>query len=127
MSIFKIFQEGEKEILYLPRIKSFEGEVEVIGSKSIANRVLYLASFCAEETLIYNVPNSDDVQVLLNTLPLMGIECVKEKEKTYRIKGTSILNLKTNYFNLEKCWYCFKTISCNSFNTKNTLRSCNRR
>jgi 3-phosphoshikimate 1-carboxyvinyltransferase len=101
MSIFKIFQEGEKEILYLPRIKSFEGEVEVIGSKSIANRVLYLASFCAEETLIYNVPNSDDVQVLLNTFPLMGIECVKEKEKTYRIKGSNILNLKTNYFNLE--------------------------
>ncbi|GIX41044.1 MAG: 3-phosphoshikimate 1-carboxyvinyltransferase [Leptospiraceae bacterium] len=101
MSIFKRFKESEIEILYLPQVSSFKGEVEIIGSKSIANRVIYLASFCSEETILQNVPNSEDVQVLLSILPDLGIECVKENEKTYKIKGKSKFDLKNHYFNLE--------------------------
>lgn len=101
MSIFKRFYDNKIEILFLPKVNHFSGEVEVIGSKSIANRVLYLSSFCSEETIVHNVPNSEDVQVLLKTLPLLGVESIQEKEKTYRIIGKEKFELKSSYFNLE--------------------------
>ncbi len=100
MSIFKRFYEDNKEILHLPKIKEFKGNVQIIGSKSIANRAILLGSLSKGITILENVPNSDDVQILLKNLPLFGIE-VLQKDKQYIIKGNPQFDFKDHYFYLE--------------------------
>ncbi|MCS7205279.1 MAG: 3-phosphoshikimate 1-carboxyvinyltransferase [Leptospiraceae bacterium] len=101
MSIFKKYQEQDQDILFIPKVSSFRGEVELIGSKSIANRALILSSFCEEETLLQNVPDSEDVSVLIENLPFLGIEIQKLSSKELLIKGSPEWNPKKNYFNLK--------------------------
>ncbi len=60
-------------LLRLPRCRSFRGEIALPGSKSIANRVLLLAALSEGRTRLLNVPDSDDVAVLLNVLPALGV------------------------------------------------------
>ncbi len=59
--------------LRLPRARRFVGTVAPPGSKSIANRALLLASVASGETQLTNVPDADDVQLLVRALPQLGV------------------------------------------------------
>lgn len=59
--------------LKLRRVDAFRGEVRVPGSKSMANRALLLSALAEGRTRISNLPSSDDVQLLVQTLPRLGI------------------------------------------------------
>ncbi len=62
--------------LHLPRFDGFSGEVRLPGSKSIANRALLLAALSQtsrDGLHLTNLPIADDVQVLMRTLPALGV------------------------------------------------------
>lgn len=63
--------------LHLARFHHFTGEVRLPGSKSIANRALLLAALSQTEPEglhLTNLPIADDVQVLMRTLPELGVD-----------------------------------------------------
>lgn len=64
----------DQELLLIQKKDLASGPVELPGSKSLANRALLLASLAKGKTLIKNIPSSDDVAVLLRTLPSLGVE-----------------------------------------------------
>ncbi len=101
MSIFKKYKDGKNDILWIPKITSFTGDVYLIGSKSIANRALLLAMMAEESvTIINNLPNSDDVMILKNTLPKLGIKVEESTQNTFKVYGQSSFFLRENYFYL---------------------------
>ncbi len=73
--------------LKLPRSRLFKGSVRVPGSKSIANRALLLSSLCSGETILENVPDSDDVQVLLRALPELGVSVQRLSHNSCLVKS----------------------------------------
>jgi len=64
--------------LDIPPLQSAAGTVRLPGSKSISNRVLLLAGLSAGTTLIHDLLDSDDTQVMLAALRELG--CVIEAE-----------------------------------------------
>lgn len=58
--------------LDLPPLASAAGAVRLPGSKSISNRVLLLAGLCSGRTLIQDLLDSDDTQVMLDALRALG-------------------------------------------------------
>lgn len=62
-----------EESYVLKQCSGFQGAVTVPGSKSIANRALLAAALSRGTTQLEWIPGSDDVQVLLRTLPELGI------------------------------------------------------
>lgn len=101
MSIYKRYWDKNQEILAIPKINHFTGEVNLIGSKSIANRALLLSAMSNEKTILKNLPNSEDVEILKNTLPLLNVSITNLEDFTYEIQGNSNFSLKSNYFNLQ--------------------------
>ena len=72
--------------LDLPPLQSAAGTVRLPGSKSISNRVLLLAGLSAGSTLIHDLLDSDDTQVMLTALHELG--CGVEPEgDALRITG----------------------------------------
>ena len=59
--------------LLIRRATGADGSVFPPGSKSISNRALLLAALAEGTTSLYNLPSSDDVQVMLKNLPLLGV------------------------------------------------------
>lgn len=59
----------------LPRCRSFQGTVQLPGSKSLANRLLLLSALAKGRTVLHSLPDAEDVQVLLHLLPSLGIRC----------------------------------------------------
>ena len=64
---------GDLTELALERATTFRGEVALPGSKSIANRALLLGALAEGKTRLANVPDSDDVEILLGVLPGLGV------------------------------------------------------
>ncbi len=64
--------------LDIPPLQSAGGTVRLPGSKSISNRVLLLAGLSAGTTLIHDLLDSDDTQVMLTALRTLG--CVIEAD-----------------------------------------------
>ena len=58
--------------LDLPPLRGVAGSVRVPGSKSISNRALLLAGFAEGTTTISGLLHSDDTQVMLEALKLLG-------------------------------------------------------
>ena len=58
--------------LDIPPLRAVAGTVRVPGSKSISNRALLLAGFAAGTTSISGLLHSDDTQVMLEALTLLG-------------------------------------------------------
>ncbi len=58
--------------LDLPPLIAAAGSVRLPGSKSISNRVLLLAGLCAGSTVIHDLLDSDDTQVMLDALRALG-------------------------------------------------------
>jgi 3-phosphoshikimate 1-carboxyvinyltransferase len=63
--------------LDLPPMHTAHGTVRLPGSKSISNRVLLLAGLSAGTTVLHDVLESDDTQVMLSALTTLG--CTVER------------------------------------------------
>jgi len=58
--------------LDLPPLQSASGTVTLPGSKSISNRVLLLSALCHGTTVVHDLLDSDDTQVMLAALRQLG-------------------------------------------------------
>ena len=70
----------------LPPLLGASGSVTLPGSKSISNRVLLLAALSEGSTWVHDLLDSDDTQVMLNALTLMGCE-LQRHENSVCITG----------------------------------------
>ena len=72
--------------LDLPPLQSAGGTVRLPGSKSISNRVLLLAGLCAGTTLVHDLLESDDTEVMLAALRELGCS-IEAEGSSLRITG----------------------------------------
>lgn len=80
---------SDVDVLQIPRIRHFEGAVELPGSKSIANRALLMAALGTHgghSCLLQRLPDSDDVNVLRRLLPELGVS-VQSREGGVEIES----------------------------------------
>ena len=70
------------------------GEISIPGDKSIAHRAIILASICAGESKIRNVPDSKDVLTTINLIRKCGIN-IQEKSNYFSIQGGPFSNPDT--------------------------------
>jgi len=63
------------------------GEVTLPGSKSIANRALMMSALSEGRTRLTGLPDSDDVLVMMKTLPLLGVKLEKIEEHAVQVHG----------------------------------------
>ena len=74
--------------LKLKPIKKADGIIQLIGSKSLSNRALLIASLAKGTTKITNLLDSDDTRYMLDALKLLGIEyTLSDDRETCIIKG----------------------------------------
>ena len=73
--------------LDLAPIRRVRGTVRLPGSKSISNRILLLAALAQGETLIHDVLESEDTQVMLEALRALGVNCADEGGGALRVRG----------------------------------------
>lgn len=73
--------------LHLQAASRAEGLIRLPGSKSISNRALLLAALAHGTTRIDNLLESDDTQVMLTALRILGVEWRKQGEQ-YEVEGT---------------------------------------
>ncbi|MBU3725488.1 MAG: 3-phosphoshikimate 1-carboxyvinyltransferase [Burkholderiaceae bacterium] len=66
-----------KTIMLTPR-KGAQGHVVLPGSKSISNRVLLLAALAQGSTRLHHVLDSDDTQVMIDSLRKLGVSVVQQ-------------------------------------------------
>ena len=72
------------------------GEISLEGDKSIAHRALILASICNGESVINNLPLSDDILSTVNCLSQTGISinlddnCATVNGNTFRVPSSSL-------------------------------------
>ncbi len=66
--------------LDLPPLQSAAGTVRLPGSKSISNRVLLLAGLSEGTTVVHDLLDSDDTQVMLKALRVLGCRLEREGE-----------------------------------------------
>ena len=64
--------------LDIPPLSHASGTVVLPGSKSISNRVLLLAALSQGTTLVHDLLDSDDTQVMLTALSQLGCHIVKK-------------------------------------------------
>ena len=72
--------------LDIPPLLSADGRVRLPGSKSISNRVLLLAGLSSGTTVVHDLLDSDDTQVMLTALRQLGCE-VAASGDTVHITG----------------------------------------
>ena len=58
--------------LDLPPLQTASGTVTLPGSKSISNRVLLLSALCEGTTVVHDLLDSDDTQIMLAALRQLG-------------------------------------------------------
>jgi len=68
--------------LTLAPIAKIEGEINLLGSKSLSNRALLLASLAKGRTKITNLLESDDTKYMLDALKKLGISYTLSADKT---------------------------------------------
>ncbi len=66
------------EQLFLSKAQSVQGDVSLVGSKSITNRALLLAAVSAGETTLENMLISDDINYMLKALAQLGVRLEQE-------------------------------------------------
>ncbi len=66
--------------LDLPSLQSAAGTVRLPGSKSISNRVLLLAGLSEGTTVVHDLLDSDDTQVMLEALRVLGCRLERDGE-----------------------------------------------
>jgi 3-phosphoshikimate 1-carboxyvinyltransferase len=75
------------EFLDLPPIGHLSGTVRMPGSKSISNRMLLVAALAEGTTELDGLLESDDTQVMLETLTALGITWHRDATYRYLIPG----------------------------------------
>jgi 3-phosphoshikimate 1-carboxyvinyltransferase len=76
------------EFLDLPALSGARGKVRLPGSKSISNRMLLLAALAEGATLVKGLLDSDDTQVMLESLARLGVNWQRmENSEDYRVHG----------------------------------------
>ncbi|MGP1958224.1 MAG: 3-phosphoshikimate 1-carboxyvinyltransferase [Arsenophonus sp.] len=83
--------------LTIQPISYVEGTINLIGSKSISNRVLLLSALASGKTILTNLLISDDISHLLNALRVLGVEYKLSHDLT-----TCTIIGQGNYFNHKK-------------------------
>lgn len=73
--------------LDLAPIRRVRGTVKLPGSKSISNRILLLAALASSDTLIHDLLESDDTQVMLEALRVLGVACEEQRDGAMRVHG----------------------------------------
>ena len=73
--------------LDLPPLQAAAGEVHLLGSKSISNRVLLLAALSSGTTTVHDLLASDDTRVMLDALRQIGCVVDESGGSTVRITG----------------------------------------
>jgi len=66
------------------------GDVYISGAKNAALGILAAAIMCDENVLIENVPNVQDVQVLLDAMEQIGVKVERSGPNTIRVNGAGI-------------------------------------
>ncbi len=77
------------EYLDLAPIRRARGTVRLPGSKSISNRILLLAALASGETLVRDLLESDDTQVMLEALRALGVEWKSAGAQAVRVRGAA--------------------------------------
>ncbi|MBI3395826.1 MAG: hypothetical protein HY042_08325, partial [Spirochaetia bacterium] len=72
----------------LRRSTGVTGSVHLPGSKSIANRALLLSALASGTTRLSNLPAADDVLVMIQALPLLGVKVDRIAPDKYNVTGT---------------------------------------
>jgi 3-phosphoshikimate 1-carboxyvinyltransferase len=76
------------EFINLPALSGARGKVRLPGSKSISNRMLLLAALAEGSTLVKGLLDSDDTQVMLESLTRLGVQCERlDAGDHYRVHG----------------------------------------
>jgi len=76
------------EFLDLPALSGARGKVRLPGSKSISNRMLLLAALADGSTRVKGLLDSDDTQVMLESLTRLGVQWQRlENSDVYQIHG----------------------------------------
>ena len=66
--------------------ENFQVEVDIPGSKSVANRALIIAAFAEGETLLKNMLFSDDTKYMMEALRKLGNTVIaNEENKTVKV------------------------------------------
>ena len=61
--------------------KKLEGEVEISGSKNASLPIIAASILNQGKTILYNVPNIHDTQMMYEILKQLGAEVIKKKNK----------------------------------------------
>ncbi len=78
------------ESLTLPPLVGASGTIRLPGSKSISNRVLLLAALSGGTTVVRDLLDSDDTQVMLAALRMLGVQWERLGESNdYRVHGVA--------------------------------------
>lgn len=75
------------EQLTVQPIKTFDGEIELPGSKSISNRILLLAALSQGTTVVDNLLQSEDIEYMLQALQTLGIKLEKTGPNQWTVPG----------------------------------------
>lgn len=76
------------EYLDLPALSGARGKVRLPGSKSISNRMLLLAALASGTTTVKGLLDSDDTQVMLESLTRLGVNWQRLGDSDdYRVEG----------------------------------------
>ncbi|MGH8661510.1 MAG: 3-phosphoshikimate 1-carboxyvinyltransferase [Burkholderiales bacterium] len=73
--------------LDLAPIRRVRGTIRLPGSKSVSNRTLLLAALAHGETRIRDLLESEDTQVMLDAVRVLGVECADAGARGLRVRG----------------------------------------
>lgn len=73
-------------------VKDINAEIEIPGSKYIANRILIIASLAKGTSIIKNLPDNEDINAAISALKKFGIKIVKKKNAVF-VNGTKTLKV----------------------------------
>lgn len=71
----------------LPQVRQAQGKLQLPGSKSISNRALLLAAMTSGHTRLTGVLESDDTEVMLDSLAQLGITTQRLQPSSYEVQG----------------------------------------
>lgn len=79
-----------------------KGEVEIGGAKNAALAILAAATMADESILIENIPNVQDVNVLLEAIGEIGAGVDRQDDHSVRINGASIRDFRVDHEYIKK-------------------------
>lgn len=84
-----MISSNRNKVRVSPKYKTINTVVTVPGSKSIANRALIIASLARGRSILRNIPECDDVLLMIKALKDLGIKIKKREDNTLFIPGTA--------------------------------------